>query len=85
MNRTAVGFGAGDATFGWQFYPRIQTPPLQSNPRRIAGILINNGPGPDYELDNRKIEPGLRECYALVVMPNFVPRCASPRRPTGST
>ena len=73
LNRTAVGFGAGQTTFGWQFYPRIQTPPLQSNPRRIAGILINNGPGPDYDLENRKIEPGLRECYALVVMPNFVP------------
>ncbi|HKM55500.1 MAG TPA: hypothetical protein VJY33_19000, partial [Isosphaeraceae bacterium] len=73
LNRTAVGFGAGETTFGWQFYPRVQTPPLQSNLRRIAGILISNGPGPDYDLKNRKIEPGLRECYALIVMPNFVP------------
>ena len=73
LNRTAVGFGAGETTFGWQFYPRVQTPPLQSNLSRIAGILISNGPGPDYDLKNRKIEPGLRECYALVVMPNFVP------------
>jgi hypothetical protein len=31
LNRTAVGFGAGETTFGWQFYPRVQTPPLQSN------------------------------------------------------
>ena len=73
LNRTAIGFGAGETTFGWQFYPRVQTPPLQSNASRIAGILINNGPGPDYDLANRKIEPGQRECYALVVMPNFVP------------
>ena len=73
LNRTAVGFGAGETTFGWQFYPRVQTPPLQSNLSRIAGILISNGPGPDYDLKNRKIEPGMRECYALVVMPNFVP------------
>ncbi len=73
LNRTVVGFGAGDATFGWQFFPRIQTPPQQSNPRRILGILVNNGPGPDYDLSHRKIEPGSRECYALVVMPSFVP------------
>jgi hypothetical protein len=73
LNRTAIGFGAGETTFGWQFYPRIQTPPVQSNPRRIAGILLSGGPGPNYELDHRKIEPGLRECYALVVMPCFVP------------
>ena len=73
LNRTAIGFGAGETTFGWQFYPRIQTPPLQSNPQRIFGILANNGPRRNYELEHRKIEPGLRECYALVVMPNFVP------------
>ena len=73
LNRTAVGFGSGQTTFGWQFYPRVQTPPLQSNLSRIAGILISNGPGPDYDLKNRKIEPGVRECYALVVMPSFVP------------
>ncbi len=73
LNRTIVGFGAGDTTFGWQFYPRVQTPPLQNNLQRVAGILINNGPGPEYGLKNSRIEPGPRECYALVVMPNFVP------------
>jgi hypothetical protein len=73
LNRVAVGFGAGETTFGWRFYPRIQTPPTESNPRRIAGILINNGPGPDYALKNLQIEPGLRECYALMVVPNFTP------------
>ncbi|MGA2703898.1 MAG: hypothetical protein ABSH35_22720 [Isosphaeraceae bacterium] len=71
LNRTAVGFGAGEATFGWRFYPRLQSPPTQSNPRRILGILINNGPGPDYGLKNLQIEPGQRECYALMVVPDF--------------
>ena len=73
LNRTAVGFGAGETTFGWRFYPRIQTPPTQSNPRRILGILVNNGPGPDYAANNLRLEPGPRECYALMVVPNFVP------------
>jgi hypothetical protein len=73
LNRTAIGFGAGETTFGWRFRPRIQTPPTQSNPRRILGILANNGPGPEFALKNLQIEPGLRECYALMVVPNFVP------------
>ncbi len=73
LNRTAVGFGAGETTFGWRFRPRIQSPPTPSNPRRILGILAYNGSGPDYALKNVQIEPGLRECYALMVVPNFVP------------
>jgi hypothetical protein len=74
LNRTAVGFGAGQTTFGWRFYPRVQTPPTESNPQRIFNLLLNNGPGRDYDLRNRRIEPGLRECVALVVAPNFVPQ-----------
>ena len=73
LNRTAVGFGAGEHTFGWRFYPRVQTPPTQSNLARFAGILINNGPGTQFDLRNRQIEPGQRDCYALMVVPNFVP------------
>jgi hypothetical protein len=74
LNRTAVGFGAGDTTFGWRFYPRVQTPPTPSNPARFLGLLANNGTGPDYDLKHRRIEPGPRECVALVVAPNFVPQ-----------
>jgi hypothetical protein len=74
LNRTAVGFGAGHTTFGWRFYPRVQTPPTQSNPQRIAGLLWNNGPNTEYDLRNRRIEPGNRECVALIVAPNFVPQ-----------
>ncbi len=73
LNRTAVGFGAGESTFGWRFYPRVQSPPPQRNLARFAGLLANTGPGPDYIEKNRRIEPGLRECVALVVVPNFVP------------
>jgi hypothetical protein len=72
LNRTAIGFGAGESTFGWRFYPRIQTPPTQSNLARVAGILINNGPGTGFDMRNRQIEPGPRDCYALMVLPNFV-------------
>jgi hypothetical protein len=73
LNRTAVGFGAGETTFGWMFYPRVQTPPSQSNPRRIASLLYWNGPPPNYDLSSRQIEPGQQECIALIVAPNFVP------------
>lgn len=73
LNRTAVGFGAGKSTFGWQFYPRVQTPPAQNNLARIAGTILYNGPRPDYDLTNRRIEPGQRECVAVMVVPNFVP------------
>ncbi|MEW4566621.1 hypothetical protein AB1L88_02020 [Tautonia sp. JC769] len=73
LNRTAVGFGAGDTTFGWRFYPRIQTPPTESNPQRFLNTLLFNGPPPNYDLKTRRIEPGPRECVALIVMPNFIP------------
>ncbi len=73
LNRTSVGFGAGDTTFGWMFYPRVQTPPSQSNPRRIASLLYWNGPSPDYDLKHRRIEPGQRECIALILTPDFIP------------
>jgi hypothetical protein len=73
LNRTAVGFGGGKSTFGWRFYPRVQTPPSPSNPARIVGALLYNGTRPDYDLLHRQMEPGQRECVALVVVPNFVP------------
>jgi hypothetical protein len=72
LNRTAVGFGAGDQVFGWKFYPRVQTHQAESNPRAIADLILFNGPGPYYDVRHRKMEPGLRECTALIVMPTFV-------------
>jgi len=73
LNKTAVGFGAGETTYGWRFYPRVQTPPRQNTPARIGGLLLTGGPGRNYSLKNRLIEPGQRDCYALVVVPNFIP------------
>lgn len=73
LNRTAVGFGAGDTTFGWRFYPRIQTPPTPNTFQNIGGLIGGNPYNQNYIARNREIEPGPRECVALVVMPNFVP------------
>lgn len=75
LNRTVVGFGAGEATFGWRFSPRIQTPPIQTTPRRAFSTVFGaGGLSREYDLNNRQIEPGPRECTAIVVAPNFVPR-----------
>lgn len=73
LNRTAVAFSAGSTTFGWKFYPRLQNPPRQNNAERLGGLIFNGGPSPRYDLAHRKIEPGPRECVALVVAPNFIP------------
>lgn len=73
LNRTAVGFGHGDDTFGWRFYPRFQTPPVEGNAKVLFRDLIVGGPT-DKQLERgRQIEPGMRECTAIVLMPSFVP------------
>ncbi len=73
LNRTAVGFSHGDDTFGWRFYPRFQNPPVQGNATVFFKDLLVGGPT-DRQLDRVKhIEPGMRECVAIVVMPSFVP------------
>ena len=69
-----VGFGAGQSTFGWIFYPRIQT----SGGKRVRLVtdiaLLVNGRVPDPTGSDQSIEPGQRECTALVEMPNFIPK-----------
>jgi len=72
LNQTVVSFANGNDTFGWRITPRFQTPPEESNPRAIANLLLRGGPGPNWTLDNMKIEPGLRELTAVVIMPSFV-------------
>ncbi len=72
LNQTVTSFAHGNDTFGWRFTPRYQTPPDESNIRAIANLLINGGPGRNWQLDNSKIEPGMRELTAVVVMPSFV-------------
>ncbi len=73
LNPTMVGFGAGERSFGWVFYPRIQT--RMRDGRLITDIqLLLNGRFPDPTGNEQSIEPGQRECTALIVMPNFVPK-----------
>ncbi|MEM6692480.1 MAG: hypothetical protein AAF664_23820, partial [Planctomycetota bacterium] len=73
LNRIAVGYANGDNKFGWRFYPRFQTPPVESNLTVLFRDLIVGGPT-DRQLErSSEIEPGMRECLALVLMPSFVP------------
>jgi hypothetical protein len=73
LNRTAVAFSHGDDTFGWYFYPRVQSPPTEStNIGALARMIWSTGPTEHYDLKHRKLEPGMRECEVLVAMPSFV-------------
>lgn len=72
LNPTMVGFGAGESTFGWVFYPRLQTSrePYRNFAAAALQVLCGSLPGGK----DQSIEPGQRECTALIVMPNFVPQ-----------
>ena len=71
LNKTAVGFSHGSDTFGWRFYPRVQSPPTRGTLAALSGTVC--GPTSDGDLMQRQLEPGQRECTAIVVMPSFVP------------
>ena len=74
LNRTAVGFSHGDNTFGWRFYPRFQTPEIPGNLKAIGKDLLGGRAFTNHtELHQRKLEPGQRECMAMVIMPSIVP------------
>lgn len=74
LNRTQVSFAHGDDTFGWYFYPRVQSPPEEmTNIGAICRTLWATGPTRAWDLRHRHLEPGIRECEVLLVMPNFVP------------
>jgi hypothetical protein len=73
LNRTISGFSHGNDTFGWRFRPRIQTHKSQSTVRAFGETLF--GRGPDASLREAALEPGMRECTAIVLMPSFVPYC----------
>lgn len=72
LNNTAVGFGHGENTFGWRFFPRFQTPPLEGNMTVVTRDLLLGGPDREAMLRRQRLESGTRECVALVVMPSFV-------------
>ncbi|MEM1303275.1 MAG: hypothetical protein AAGG46_00175 [Planctomycetota bacterium] len=73
LNRTIVGFGHGKDTFGWRFQPRVQSLPVPGTFGALRETLM--GASRDYDLQHRQLEPGKRECVALVLMPSFVPYC----------
>ena len=72
LNKTAVGFSHGTDTFGWRFYPRVQSPPTRNNLVTFTDTLVGSN-STTRDLAERRIEPGMRECTAIVVMPSFVP------------
>ena len=71
LNRTAVGFTHGADTFGWRFAPRVQPPPTRTGLAGWAETLC--GTSSDADLASRCLEPGIRECAAVIVMPSFIP------------
>jgi hypothetical protein len=75
LNSTSVGFSHGNEIFGWRFYPRFQTPDIESNATVFFRDLLIGGPNRDDLLRQRRMEPGQRECVAIVIMPSFVPYC----------
>jgi hypothetical protein len=72
LNRTVVAFSHGNDTFGWRFQPRFQTPPIKGTLATLGESLLG-GPTRDQDIRQRQLEPGMRECTAIVVMPSFVP------------
>ncbi len=74
LNPTMVGFGAGESTFGWVFYPRLQSSKGRDGRFWTDLALLANGRLPDPTGNDQSIEPGQRECTALIEMPNFVPK-----------
>lgn len=72
LNRTAVGFSHGDDTFGWRFYPRVQSPDTGGHLQTYA-VDMFRGLSRDRTLKKSRLEPGIREVTAIVIMPSFVP------------
>jgi hypothetical protein len=71
LNRTAVGFAHGHDTFGWRFYPRVQALDVPGTGGAIWQSI--HGASRDHDMRKRQLEPGMRECVAIVLMPSFVP------------
>lgn len=72
LNRTVTGFAHGDNTFGWRFQPRFQSPDVPGTLQSMHETLFG-GLSRDSLVKQRRLEPGMRECVAIVVTPGFVP------------
>ncbi|QEH32457.1 hypothetical protein OJF2_09280 [Aquisphaera giovannonii] len=74
LNRTVWAYAHGNNNYGFRFTPRFQNPPNQrTNLGVITSQLIGGGPGPDYGLKKSKLEPGIRETTAILLLPTFLP------------
>ncbi len=74
LNRTVTGFMQSNDTFGFRFTPRFQNPPNQrTNFGVIASQLIWGGPPPNYQIRKSKLQPGVRELNAVLLIPTFLP------------
>jgi len=73
LNRTQVGFVHKHDTFGWRFSPRVQPRQSRSNLKAFAETAF--GRRSDANWNEAILEPGIRECTAIVLMPSFVPYC----------
>lgn len=73
LKRTAIAFEHGDDTFGWRFTPRFQTPPVEGNATVFFRDLVCGGPTDKQLQKAERLEPGVRECSAIIIMPSFVP------------
>ena len=72
LNRTVIGFAHGDDTFGWRYQPRVQTGEIDGTFKSFAQTLLG-GPRRDRLIRDHRLEPGMRECTAILVTPSFVP------------
>ncbi|MEL6105364.1 MAG: hypothetical protein AAFU85_04980 [Planctomycetota bacterium] len=72
LNRTVIGFAHGDDTFGWRYQPRVQTGEIDGTFKSFAQTLLG-GPKRDRLIRDHRLEPGMRECTAILVTPSFVP------------
>ncbi len=73
LNRTVSGFSHGSDTFGWTFRPRVQIHKNRSTGQAFGETLF--GRRADANKREAELEPGMRECTAIVLMPSFVPYC----------
>jgi len=73
LNRIVHGFSHGNDTFGWRFSPRVQTPPAPTTLQALGESVW--GATRDCDTNQLSLEPGVRECVAVVLMPSFVPYC----------
>jgi hypothetical protein len=74
LNRTVTGFANDTNLFEFRFTPRFQNPPAQkTNLAVITSQLISGGPGPNYQIKKSKLEPGMRELTAILLIPTFLP------------